>query len=116
MYFPISYAGIMDNDFMPLTQPERDSPLMNRYFREINLPGTRLAKRCGVSHSQMYMARKRNVGPDNAEKISRGDHSPAPSQASSLSSKAYDYGDSIARGARLSSLVVRTTGPVSLAA
>ena len=57
---------------MPLTQPERDNPLMNRYFREINLPGKRLAKRCDVSHSQVYMARRRNVGPDNAEKISRG--------------------------------------------
>ena len=57
---------------MPLTQPKRDNPLMNRYFREINLPGKRLAKRCGVSHSQVYMARTRNVGPDNAEKISRG--------------------------------------------
>lgn len=56
---------------MPLTQPERDNPLMRRYFQEINLPGQRLAKRCGVSHSQMYMARKRNVGADNAEKISR---------------------------------------------
>jgi hypothetical protein len=57
---------------MPLTQPERDNPLMRRYFREIGLPGQRLAKRCGVSHSQMYMARRRNVGADNAEKISRG--------------------------------------------
>jgi hypothetical protein len=56
---------------MSLAQPKRDNPLMNRYFREINLPGQRLAKRCGVSHSQIYMARKRNVGLDNAEKISR---------------------------------------------
>lgn len=56
---------------MPLTQPERDNPLMRRYFREIGLPGARLARRCGVSHSQIYMARKRNVGADNAEKISR---------------------------------------------
>lgn len=45
---------------------------MKRYFREIGLSGPRLAKRCGVSHSQSYMARTRNVGPDNAEKISRG--------------------------------------------
>jgi transcriptional regulator with XRE-family HTH domain len=59
------------NHLMPLTQPERDNPLMNRYFREINLPGQQLAKRCGVSHSQIYMARNRNVGFDNAEKISR---------------------------------------------
>jgi hypothetical protein len=36
------------------------------------LPGKRLAKRCGVSHSQIYIARKRNVGPDNARKIARG--------------------------------------------
>lgn len=45
---------------------------MGRYFRLINLPGARLARRCGVSHSQIYMARTRNVGADNAEKISRG--------------------------------------------
>ncbi|CAN5898775.1 hypothetical protein BH23ACT11_BH23ACT11_18060 [soil metagenome] len=57
---------------MSLTQPRRDNPLMNGYFREVGLPGKRLAKRCGVSHSQIYMARKRNVGPDNAERISRG--------------------------------------------
>ena len=57
---------------MPLTQPKRDNPLMRRYFREINLSGSRLAKRCGVSHSQIHMARTRNVGSDNAEKISRG--------------------------------------------
>ena len=57
---------------MPLTQPKRDNPLMGHYFREIGLPGKRLAERCGVSHSQIYMARKRNVGADNAEKISCG--------------------------------------------
>jgi hypothetical protein len=57
---------------MPLTQPKRDNPLMRRYFQEINMPGARLARRCGVSHSQIYMARTRNVGSDNAEKISRG--------------------------------------------
>ena len=45
---------------------------MGRYFRLINLPGKRLAERCGVSHSQIYMARNRNVGADNAEKIGRG--------------------------------------------
>ena len=45
---------------------------MRRHFDEIGLPGKRLAERCGVSHSQMYMARKRNVGANNAEKISRG--------------------------------------------
>src|SRR5215207_676495 len=57
---------------MPLTQPERDNPRMRRYFRQINMPGKQLAKKCGVSHSQIHMARKRNVGADNAEKISRG--------------------------------------------
>jgi len=57
---------------MPLTQPKRENPLMGHYFRLVNLPGKRLAKRCGVSHSQVYMARTRNVGADNAEKISRG--------------------------------------------
>jgi lambda repressor-like predicted transcriptional regulator len=57
---------------MPLEQPKRDNPLMRRYFQEIDIPSAQLARRCGVSHSQMYMARKRNVGPDNAEKISRG--------------------------------------------
>jgi len=45
---------------------------MRRYFQEIGLPGAKRARRCGVSHSQVYMARKRNVGADNAEKISRG--------------------------------------------
>jgi transcriptional regulator with XRE-family HTH domain len=45
---------------------------MRRYFQQINLPGKQLAKRCGVSHSQIYMARRRNVGADNAEKISGG--------------------------------------------
>ncbi len=57
---------------MPLTQPKRDNPLMGHYFRLIDLPGKRLAERCGVSHSQVYMARARNVGADNAEKISQG--------------------------------------------
>jgi hypothetical protein len=57
---------------MPLTQPERDNPLMRRYFDEIGLPGKRLAQRCGVSHSQIYIARTRNVGADNARKIARG--------------------------------------------
>ena len=56
---------------MPLTQPERDNPLMRRYFREVGLPGKQLAKRCGVAYSQIYMARTHNVGADNAQKISR---------------------------------------------
>lgn len=50
----------------------RRNPLMRGYFREIGPPGRRLARRRGVSHSQIYMARERNVGPGNAEKISRG--------------------------------------------
>lgn len=57
---------------MPITQPKRDNPLMRRYFQKIGLSGKRLAKQCGVSHSQIYMARTRNVGADNAEMISRG--------------------------------------------
>jgi hypothetical protein len=57
---------------VPLTQPERDNPLMRPYFLEIGLSALRLARRCGVSHSQIYMARKRNVGAGNAEKIARG--------------------------------------------
>jgi hypothetical protein len=56
---------------MPLTQPERDNPLMRRYFREVGLSGKQLAKRCGVAYSQIYMARTHNVGADNAQKISR---------------------------------------------
>ena len=57
---------------MPLTQPERDNnPLMRRYFREVGLPGKQLAKRCGVDYYQIYMARRHNVGADNAQKISR---------------------------------------------
>lgn len=42
---------------------------MKQYVRETSLSSKALAKRCGVSHSQMYMARTRNVGPENAEKI-----------------------------------------------
>jgi hypothetical protein len=45
---------------------------MRSYFDDIGLPGKRLAERCKVSHSQIYMARKRNVGPDNARKIASG--------------------------------------------
>ena len=52
-------------------QPERDNPLMRRYFREVGLPGKQLAKRCGVAYSQIYMAHTHNVGADNAQKISR---------------------------------------------
>jgi hypothetical protein len=56
---------------MPITQPKRDNPLMRRYFRVIELAGKQLAKKCGVFHPQIYMARTRNVGADNAEKITR---------------------------------------------
>jgi len=45
---------------------------MKGYHREIGLSDERLAKRCGVGYSQIYMARTRNVDSDNAEKISRG--------------------------------------------
>ncbi len=57
---------------MPLTQPKRDNQLMKSYLRLTGLSSKALAKRCGVSHSQMYMARERNVGPENAEKIAAG--------------------------------------------
>lgn len=33
-----------------------------RYFDEIRLPGKRLAKGCGVSHSRIYLLRNRTVG------------------------------------------------------
>lgn len=46
--------------------------MMKSYVDRIGLSGKALAKVCGVSHSQLYMARTRNVGADNAEKISRG--------------------------------------------
>jgi hypothetical protein len=42
---------------------------MRRYFQLVSMPGARLARRCGVSHSRIYVARTRNVGADNAEKI-----------------------------------------------
>lgn len=45
---------------------------MRRYFERIGLSGKRLAERCGVSHSQVYMARKRTIGADNAMKIAGG--------------------------------------------
>lgn len=45
---------------------------MKSYLRLTGLSSKALAKRCGVSHSQMYMARNRNVGPDNAERIASG--------------------------------------------
>jgi hypothetical protein len=42
---------------------------MKYYLRITGLSSKALSKKCGVSHSQMYMARNRNVGPENAEKI-----------------------------------------------
>ncbi len=42
---------------------------MKHYLRITGLSSKALSKKCGVSHSQMYMARNRNVGPENAEKI-----------------------------------------------
>jgi hypothetical protein len=85
---------------MPLTQPERDNPLMRRYFREIGLPGKQLAKRCDVSHSQTYMARKRNVGANNAEKISRRVALILGlSEQEKLELKAENHGDNLLPGA-----------------
>lgn len=57
---------------MPLTQPRRNNPLMRSYVDAIGLSGKALANVCGVSHSQLYMARERNVGAKNAEKIASG--------------------------------------------
>src|SRR5215217_5980142 len=66
-----SNAGRRYAPAMPITEPKRDNPLMRRYFRVIELASKQLAKKCGVFHSQIYMARTRNVGLDNAEKITR---------------------------------------------
>lgn len=57
---------------MPLTQPRRRNPLMRSYFEAIGLSNQALAEVCGVSRSQIHMARERNVGADNAEKIASG--------------------------------------------
>lgn len=38
----------------------------------IGLSGKALAEVVGVSHSQLYMARERHVGPKNAAKIASG--------------------------------------------
>ena len=46
-------------------------PLMRCYFRETGLSRKELAKRCGVSHSRIYVARTQSVRSNNAEKISR---------------------------------------------
>lgn len=54
---------------MPLTQPRRNNLLMRRYFDALGMTGKELARRAGVSHSQLYMARQRNVGARNATKI-----------------------------------------------
>jgi hypothetical protein len=42
---------------------------MNHYVRLLDETNKGLGRKCGVSHSQIHMARFRNVGPDNAEKI-----------------------------------------------
>lgn len=56
---------------MPLTQPRRDNPLMSRYFNALGIAGKELSRRAEVSHSQIYMARRRHVGARNAAKIAR---------------------------------------------
>jgi transcriptional regulator with XRE-family HTH domain len=47
-------------------------PLMCRYFREAGLPRKELAKRCGVRHSRIYVARMQSVRSNNTRKISSG--------------------------------------------
>ncbi len=42
---------------------------MNRYVRLLNETNKGLGRECGVSHSQVHMARFRNVGFLTAEKI-----------------------------------------------
>ena len=42
---------------------------MKHYLRLTGLSSNALSIRCEVSHSQMYMARERHVGAENAEKI-----------------------------------------------
>lgn len=54
---------------MPLTQPRRHNPLMTRYFDALGLTGAEFARRAGISHSQVYMARNRHVGSRNAARI-----------------------------------------------
>lgn len=56
---------------MPLQHPKRNNALMKSYLRALGYSSEAYAKRCGVSHSQTYMGRTRNVGPDNVAKIAR---------------------------------------------
>src|SRR5215210_5180980 len=56
---------------MSATQSEHN-PLICRYFREACLSGKEPARRCGTSHSRIYVARTQGVRSNNAEKISRG--------------------------------------------
>ena len=63
-------SGVPQTQAMPAAQTEHN-PLMWRYFREACLSGKEPAKRCGVSHSRIYVARMQRVRSNNAEKISR---------------------------------------------
>ena len=55
---------------MSATHSEHNPP-MRRYFREAGLSREELAKRCGVSHSRIYVARTQSVRSNNAENLSR---------------------------------------------
>ena len=55
---------------MPLTQKQVEKPYANACLNALGLSNLALAKRCGVSHSQIHMARKRTVGYQNAGRIS----------------------------------------------
>jgi hypothetical protein len=48
------------------------NPLMCHYFRKAGLSRKELAKRCGVRHSRIYVARTQSVRSNSAKKISRG--------------------------------------------
>lgn len=56
---------------MPLDQPRRHNPLMLGYASELDMSDEVLSRRAGVGYSQVYMARTRHVGADNASKIAR---------------------------------------------
>lgn len=60
---------------MPLTQKKRHNRLMLACMERLKKRGHTSGYLAGVfevSHSQMYMARERSVGPDNGEKIASG--------------------------------------------
>jgi hypothetical protein len=57
---------------MPLAHPRRDDPPIRRHFGEIGPFGKRLARGCGVTHSQICMVCGRAVGLDNAHKMAGG--------------------------------------------